>query len=434
MKKFLLLAALPAALAAQQPAADSIHVLTLKEAIALAEQYGPAAVAAEGQIRTAGASVTSAYANFIPSLTWSMGQSQQSGSQFGQSGTIVPYSAAPWSYNDGLSASLTIFDGGQRFATLRTAKAGVKSAEANEVAQKYAIALNVKTQYYNVLAAAESESAAQAQLDQALEQLKVSVAKVVAGASTRSDSLRSAIQVANARLALLQAQTSRQVANAALTRLVATPYLVTATTADTLDQPIAPLDSSLLLHLADRGPAVKSAEAALATAKATLSGSKAPYLPSISVSYSRNGNGFDQYYGIGGGKMAYKKNLSLSLRYNLFDNWTRESASVGAEVQVENAQAALRDAQLAAQQSVVQYVTSLQTLETEITIQEQSIAAAEEDLRVQQQRYAVGASTLLDVLTSQTALNQARVQLIQYRLNYRTTKAQIEQLIGRDLE
>ena len=62
------------------------------------------------------------------------------------------------------------------------------------------------------------------------------------------------------------------------------------------------------------------------------------------------------------------------------------------------------------------------------------MSAAEEDLRVQQQRYAVGASTLLDVLTSQTALNQARVQLIQYRLNFRTTKAQIEQLIGRDLE
>ena len=60
--------------------------------------------------------------------------------------------------------------------------------------------------------------------------------------------------------------------------------------------------------------------------------------------------------------------------------------------------------------------------------------AAEENLRVQEQRYAVGASTLLDVLTAETTLNQARAQLIQYRLNYRTTKAQIEQIIGRDLQ
>jgi outer membrane protein len=434
MKTLLLLAALPAALAAQQPAADSLHPISLKQAIALATENAPAAIAAQGQISAANASVTSAYANFIPTLSWSMGQSQQSGERFGQSGTIVPYAAQPWSYSDGLRTSLTIFNGGQRFATLRTAKAGVRSAEANQVAQQFNVALQVKTQYYNILAAEESESAAQAQLDQAVEQLKVSVAKVDAGAATRSDSLRSAIQVSNARLALLTAQNNMKVASAALTRLVATPYLVTATASDTLDQSITPVDSALLAHLAVEGPAVRSAQASLTSAEAAYAGSKASYLPTISISYSRSGSGFDQYYGIGGGKMAYSKNLSLSLSYNLFDNWSRESQSVSAAVQVRNAEATLRDAELAAQQNVVQYVANLQTLQEEIQIQQQTIAAAEEDLRVQQQRYAVGASTLLDVLTSQTALNQARVQLIQYRLNFRTTKAQIEQLIGRDLQ
>ena len=62
-----------------------------------------------------------------------------------------------------------------------------------------------------------------------------------------------------------------------------------------------------------------------------------------------------------------------------------------------------------------------------------SVAAAEEDLRVQQQRYELGASTLLDVLTSQTQLNQARVALVQTRLNARIARAQLESVIGRDL-
>ncbi|MDE3173769.1 MAG: TolC family protein [Gemmatimonadota bacterium] len=434
MKTWLMLAALPAALAAQQPAADSLHPITLKQAIALATQNAPAAVAAQGQISSANAAVTSAYANFIPTLSWSMGQSQQSGDRFGQSGTIVPYAAQPWSYSDGLRTSLTLFDGGQRFASVRTAKAGVRSAEANQVAQQFNIALQVKTQYYNILAAEESESAAQAQLDQAVEQLKVSVAKLVAGATTRSDSLRSAIQVGSARLALLTAQNNIKVASAALTRLVATPYLVTATASDTLDQSVTPVDSALLVHLAEQGPAVRSAQAGLTTAQAAYAGSKGSFLPTISVSYSRSGSGFDKYYGIGSGKMAYSKSLSLNLSYNIFDNWTREAQTANASVQVRNAEANLRDADLAAQQNVVQYVANLQTLQEQIQIQQQSIAAAEEDLRVQQQRYGVGASTLLDVLTSETALNQARVQLIQYRLNYRTTKAQIEQLIGRDLQ
>lgn len=433
MKTWLLLAALPAALAAQQPAADSLHPITLKEAIALATENAPAAVAARGQISTANSSVTSAYANFIPSLSWSMGQNQSSGPRVGQDGTIIQY-LTPWSYSDGLRSSLTLFDGGSRFATLRTAKANVRSAEANEVAQKYNIALQVKTQYYNILAAEESESAAQAQLQQAVEQLKVSVAKFTAGAATRSDSLRSAIQVGTARLALLQAQSNLKVAAAALTRLVATPYLVTATASDTLDQSITPVDSALLAHLAIEGPAVRSAQASLASAQAAYSGTRASYLPTISVSYGRTGSGYDKYFGIGGGSLKYSKTLSFSLNYSIFDNWTRETQSENAKVQLQNARATLRDQEMAAQQSIVQYVTSLQTLQEQIQIQEQSIAAAQEDLRVQQQRYAVGASTLLDVLTSETALNQARVQLIQYRLNYRTTKAQIEQLIGRDLQ
>lgn len=432
MKKFLLLAALPAVLAAQQPA-DSLHPITLKEAITLAQQNAPAAVAAEGQITTASASVTSAYASFLPSLSWSMGQSQGTGAVSNPNGSIVQ-SIAPWRFTESMSAGLTLFDGGQKFANLRTARAGVKSAEANEVAQKFSIALNVKTQYYNVLAAEESESAAQAQLQQAQEQLKVSVAKVAAGAATRSDSLRSAIQVANARLALLNAQNNKKVASAALTRLVATPYLVTATPSDTLDQSIAPVDSALIANLAETGPSVRAAQASLATNRAARSAARSSYFPTISLSYSRSGNGFDKYYGIGGGKLSNSKSLSINLRYSIFDNWTREQASAQASVNVVNAEASLRDTQLAAQQSVVQYVVNLQTLQEEIAIQQQSIAAAEEDLRVQQQRYAVGASTLLDVLTSQTALNQARVQLIQYRLNYRTTKAQIEQLIGRDLQ
>jgi outer membrane protein len=61
------------------------------------------------------------------------------------------------------------------------------------------------------------------------------------------------------------------------------------------------------------------------------------------------------------------------------------------------------------------------------------VEAAEEDLRVQQQRYTLGASTLLDLLTSQLTLNQARASLIQARLDARVARAQIEALIGREL-
>ena len=97
------------------------------------------------------------------------------------------------------------------------------------------------------------------------------------------------------------------------------------------------------------------------------------------------------------------------------------------------ANATLRDAELGAQELLVQFVAALRTARERINVQNVTISAAEEDLRVQQQRYALGASTLLDVLTSQTALNQARLALIQARYDYRVARAQIETVIGRPL-
>ena len=86
--------------------------------------------------------------------------------------------------------------------------------------QQYNVALQVKTQYYAILAAREAEAAAQAQLQQAEEQLKTSIARTRAGVATMSDSLRSVIAVGNAQLALITARNNVRVASAALTRLV----------------------------------------------------------------------------------------------------------------------------------------------------------------------------------------------------------------------
>jgi outer membrane protein len=415
----------------------SFHPIDLVKAIELAQRNAPVAVQARGQIRLANSSVRQAYAAFLPSATLSAGQSNQTGDRIGQSGNIVPFTPPhPWSYSTGLRASMRLFDGGQRWFQISQSKAEVNSAEANDVAQRFNVALQVKTQYYAILAARESESAALAQLDQAQAQLRAAAARVRAGAATLSDSLRSVIEVGNARLALVTAQNSLRVASAALTRLVAAPYLVTALPSDTLGQPLAPIDSAGLVQLAQQGPAIDQASAELVSAEAAMRVAQAPYLPTIDLVYSRNGSGYSPY---GTGDKAdnrlypYANTFSFSASYPLFNNYQRENALVQARVAQQNADATLRDARFAAQQNLAQQLASLRAAQERIEIQQASVTSAEEDLRVQQQRYALGASTLLDLLTSQTTLNQQRAALIQARLDYRLARAQIEALIGRDL-
>jgi outer membrane protein len=111
----------------------------------------------------------------------------------------------------------------------------------------------------------------------------------------------------------------------------------------------------------------------------------------------------------------------------------QQEAVVRANIAEDNARANLRDARLNQRQQLVTLLGNFRTAEARVQIQQASVAAGEEDLRVMQERYNLGASTLLELLNSQTTLDQARQQLIQARLDARTAKAQIEQLIGRDL-
>ena len=434
-----ILAPIGVAAAQSAPASigDSLRAISLQEAVTLAQRNAPAAVQARGQTRSTASSVRSAYGAFLPSLSSSMGQTKQGGQRFDPLRGPVALPGSPWQYSVGLNSSVEIFDGLRRFNQLKSAKADVDAAEANEVAQRFTIALNVKREYANILAARESEAAARAQLEQADAQYRASVARVQAGAATVSDSLRSVIQVGNARLALMTAQNNVRVASASLTRLVGTPFLVTANPADTLERVTFTLDSAALAAAALNGPAVVQAERNQRAAAADERASMSSYLPTITMSYNYSGNRQDDKYRVPLNVVddyAYGRSFSVRLNFPLFNNFTREDNYLRAKIATDNAAAQYRDARLAAQQSMVQQFGALRTAQERIQIQQTSVAAAQEDLRVQQQRYALGASTLLDLLTSQTQLNQARAALIQARQDYRIARAQIEAIIGRDLQ
>lgn len=407
--------------------------VTLGEAIKLAQQKSVTTVQARGTIRTSEAAVKQSYAAFLPSFSVSASRQKQSGDRFDTQGNLVPFTGQPTNYSTGLSSSLQLFDGGRRFFDVKRSKADVDAAEAGETASLFNVALQVKQQYYNILAARESKSAAGAQIQQAEQQLKSSSIRLRAGAATVSDSLRSVVALGNARLALLTAQNNLRVANATLTRLVASPTTVTAVASDTVDQRVVIPDIAELEPLVNRAPAIQQADAQLASAHASVRSAKTAFLPTINMNFNRSGSGLDPQFGIGDKRYAYNQNLSFSLNFPLFNNLSREVNVARAIVAEDVAEVQLRDAKLLARETLVQSLGQMKTAQEQVAIQTVSVAAATEDLRVQQRRYELGATTLLDLLTSQTALDNARTALIRARYDYRVAKAQLEALIGRDL-
>ena len=429
------LVALPAVTAAQDA-----RPISLDEAVRLARRNAPASVQARNTVRQNAGTVRQRYAAFLPGVTFSSGAATADGFNLAQVPDTVnggfrleprPFDN-PWNGNHGLNANLQLFAGGNRLFQLRQAQAQLDAAEAADVTQDFAIALQVKQQYYAVLAARETRLAAQRQLESAEQQLRASTARVQAGAATRSDSLRTSIQVGNARLAILNADNALQNANAALSRLIGSEATVTADSSAVGSESV-PLTDADLMAMTDRSPQVRQAMANEVAAKQGLRSSWSQYLPTVSVSLGRSYSGRAGQFQLWGDADLYRTNTSYSVNWQLFNGLNREQQNLTSRLARENAEAQLRDARLSARQQMIQQIGAFRTAEARVQIQLASVAAGEEDLRVQQERYSLGASTLLDVLNSQTTLDNARRDLIQARLDARTAKAQIEALIGRDL-
>lgn len=435
---------LPAAGRAQQPtqlpmppavvSSDSAtgRPITLTEAIATAQRGAPSAIQAQGQVRSSHTAVRAAYAQFIPTVQVSSGLTRQNNVATRVNPTTGELTSNRYQTTTSVSASVDLFDGFRRINDLKSARAQEEAAGTGITATNANLALSVKQQYFAALAARESEQAAAAQLAQAQAQLQLSVAKVQAQTATRSDTLRGVIAVSQAQLALLTARNNRATADAALTRIIGSDTPVSASTGGLPPDTAIAVDSATLANLAQNNPNIRSAQASLASARAALKSARGAYYPTVSLSYGRNlsgsSNGFDPF----GSDYTTSGNFRLNLSLPLYNQLTRERTIINAGIAQSNAEASLRDQQLAAEQSLVQGITALRSAQQQILLQQQSVTAAEEDLRVQQQRYQLGVSTLLDVLTSQNQLTQARLALVQARFSARTARAQLEALVGHD--
>jgi outer membrane protein len=428
MKHWILAIALPAVAAAQTTA----RPITLEEAVKLAQQNSPQTIRARNTINANNAAVRTAWGSFLPTLSVSQGANHSGGKQFFQ-GQLVDYTGPPWSFSRNVSTSLRLFDAGQRNYQLSAAKANVTAAEADELAQRYTVGLNVAIQYFGALAARESRGAAEAQLQQALEQQKAANARVRAGAAIMSDSLQSIISVGQAQLAILTADNDLQNANAGLTRLVATPFIVTASPGDSLVAESFAVDSAALMGQLESAPTVASAESAVSAARSSLKASRTSYFPTLSLSGSMGGSKTAPNFDLSQGAYSQSKGFGLSLAFTVFNGFTREQNVNNSGIAEDNARATLRDVKLGAQTQLIQYIGALHLADAQMRIQQASVDAALEVVRVQQQRYGLGASTLLELLTAQSQLNSARLALIRARQTARINKANIENLIGRSL-
>ncbi len=407
--------------------AQQAPTVTLDDAIRLSLQHSPTVIQARGQVSNAAAGKLEAIGNWLPSVSASSGYSTQPGSERFDDVTQTFVTPATSSYSGRLNASIQLFSGFRRLAENRAATADRASADAALVDQEFQVILQTKQSFFNALAANELVQVAERSIQRAEEQQRISKDKLAAGTAIRSDTLRGRVEIGNARLQKLNAETQRATAEANLGRLVGANGPIRPAADSTLFQPFTPDTAQLRMEAVAQSPSVIEADAAARAAEASVSVARAQYFPTVSASYSRSTSGSAL------NSLRGSWSAGVSLSWPLFNGFSREASVTRSESSRESARASAEDSRREVNALLTQYLAALAAAEQSLEIAQSSLAAADEELRVVQERYRLGMATIIDVLASQISLEQAEVDIVRSRLDYLVAKAQIEALIGREL-
>ncbi len=418
----------PAGVAAQAQEGGSegeVREVTLDEAVEIASTTSPVLEQAEASLRTARAQETSSFGQYLPSLSLGYGFSQASTGRLDATGQAITNQ----SYTSQLRSSVTLFDGFQRANELESARIQVTAEEATYEQRRFDAILSVKTAFFNAVAARERMQVESERVERQEEQLEFVREQSRLGRATRSDTLRSRVDLNNARLALLGAENDARGSEFALAEAMGVTERVRPAAEATLETGTLSLDRAQLTRMAiERAPSVRSADLSVAAADAGVSSARASYWPSLTLSGGldwRNEN-------FPPGNRSWSFSLSGSIP--VFNGFQRETGVDRAQAQASDARAQRRSAELSVRSDVQNAYDQIETALAGLDLARESVEAAREDLRVSQQRYRAGVATTLDLRSAQIALSEAEVDRIRREFDYQVGIAQLESILGAEIE
>jgi len=407
-------------------AADSMPAVTLTEALQRGVRLDPGYVRALGQQNDAEWSRRAALAALVlPAINLSTDYQLYSREIFnigtGQRAKSLTTARA--------DARMELFAGGRKLAELSRARAELEGAQASEVQNRFAAALLIEGNYYDVLSTRELLQVAQSQLQRSEEGLTVARARVVSGAAVQSDSLQLILERNQARVNVLRAEATLRVARLELGRRIGLTGPADAVPLDSLPAGDLPVSIEQAVQLAlTQGPAWRIARANERQAEAIVRSRRSSYLPTLSVS------GATTWYGGDWPPTDLTRSQAVfSLSFPLWDNFQRELVLTRARTQRDASRAVRLDLERAAQADVAAAYDTYTTARAVLEIDQAAVLVARENYRVQQTRYQAGASTILDLLAGQAQLTQAEADVVRAQYAARLAVAGLEAILGQRL-
>jgi outer membrane protein len=343
--------------------------------------------------------------------------------------TSIPLSSRDV-YNFNTTISQPLFTGGLNLANYRLSKLGVDVSKETLETAKRDLVLQVRVGYFNILRAEKFLSVAQQQVKQFEAQLEVTNAFFEVGIVAKNDVLLAEVNLANAKQGLVKAEndlaTAKASFNILLRREINTPLEVV----DILEYKPFPLSFEQSLEEALRQrPELMTAQLNIDQAKEGVKIAKSGYFPTISLAgnYSRSSEEFSTYGDIRSESWTVQALATITL-WNWGDTVFKVGENKVKVTQAEDSKAQLLDSITI---EVKNDYLSMQVAEKNIGVAEVAITQAEENLRMNEERYKYQVATQTDVVNAVTLLAQARVNYYGALSDFNVAKALLERALGR---
>jgi outer membrane protein len=422
-------------------------VLTLDDVTRIALQQNIDILQAQNNVDAVSSQLTAAYGNYLPTVSasggWSRSQSGRSGGQtqiIEGIPVVTPESVTLQnSFNAGANASLPIFDGLAREATLSNTQSRMNAAEQNSTRVKQAIVYQVSSSYLNILRNRELVRVSEENLRRDQRQLERIEESNRVGALSIADVYRQQSQVANDELNLIQAQNNYAKSKA---DLVAILSLDPALEYDFVDPSVrTQMDSTevkatlqkysdirmVIMTALENRPDYKATLENYNAAEANVTGASSSYWPSLSASAS---------YGMFSNKLKtlsvndYNLSWGVSVRWLLFDGFGREQQVQNAKVSSRNAELNLIQAEKVIAVEVKKALLDLDAARKAWEVSEKALISAEQDRRIAEERYNLGGGTLLDLLVANANYVGAEANRVNSIAGFLISKYNTEFVLG----
>jgi outer membrane protein TolC len=168
---------------------------------------------------------------------------------------------------------------------------------------------------------------------------------------------------------------------------------------------------------------------------AGITEARSGYWPAIQAfaQYSRSKNESPQSLRLGASEND-ALTWGVQGRWVLWDRFATREASRQAVAAKRRAEYDLRTAQLVVEAEVVSIRNNLVEAVEAFQVATQTVEQAEEDLRLSEERFRVGAGTSLDVINAQVGLAQARRDVVDAQVEYMKARQQLRRAVGGDAQ